>query len=44
MEFDAKTLKPLYKLNIGIPGSSNAIDIAKTLPKGRAFLGLSIKP
>ncbi len=31
MEFDAKTLKPLYKLNIGIPGSSNAIDIAKTL-------------
>lgn len=31
MEFDAKTLKPLYKLNVGIPGSSNAIDIAKTL-------------
>ena len=31
MEFDAKSLKPLYKLNIGIPGSSNAIDIAKTL-------------
>lgn len=31
MEFDAKTLKPMYKLNIGIPGSSNAIDIAKTL-------------
>lgn len=31
MEFDASTLKPLYKLNIGIPGSSNAIDIAKTL-------------
>ena len=31
MEFDSKTLKPLYKLNIGIPGSSNAIDIAKTL-------------
>ena len=31
MEFDAKTLRPLYKINIGIPGSSNAIDIAKTL-------------
>ena len=31
MEFDANTLKPMYKLNIGIPGSSNAIDIAKTL-------------
>ena len=31
MEFDAKTLSPLYRLNIGIPGSSNAIDIAKTL-------------
>lgn len=31
MEFDAKTLKPMYKLNIGIPGSSNAIEIAKTL-------------
>ena len=31
MEFNAKTLRPMYKLNIGIPGSSNAIDIAKTL-------------
>ncbi len=31
MEFDAQTLKPLYKINIGIPGSSNAIEIAKTL-------------
>lgn len=31
MEFDATTLKPMYKLNIGIPGSSNAIDIAKIL-------------
>ena len=31
MEFDSSSLKPLYKLNIGIPGSSNAIEIAKTL-------------
>ena len=31
MEFDAKSLRPIYKLNIGIPGSSNALDIAKTL-------------
>ena len=31
MEFDSKTLKPLYKINIGIPGSSNAIEISKTL-------------
>lgn len=31
MEFDSLTLKPMYKINIGMPGSSNAIDIAKTL-------------
>ena len=31
MEFDAVTLKPKYKINIGIPGSSNAIEIAKVL-------------
>lgn len=31
MEFDPVSLKPLYKLNIGIPGSSNALEIAKTL-------------
>ena len=31
MEFDALTLKPLYRINVGIPGSSNAIEIAKSL-------------
>lgn len=31
MEFDAATLKPVYKINIGIAGSSNAIEIAKAL-------------
>lgn len=31
MEFDSKTLRPMYKINIGIPGSSNAIHIAKVL-------------
>ncbi|MBQ8197654.1 MAG: endonuclease MutS2 [Clostridia bacterium] len=31
MEFDPENLKPLYRLNIGMPGSSNAITIAKTL-------------
>ncbi len=31
MEFDSKSSKPLYRINIGIPGSSNALDIAKSL-------------
>lgn len=31
MEFDAKTFAPVYKLNIGAPGSSNAIEIASRL-------------
>ena len=48
MEFDAVSLKPLYRLNIGIPGSSNAIEIGKTLGLSsdvinRAYLYLSDK-
>lgn len=31
MEFDVEKLTPLYKLNFGIPGSSNALEIAKML-------------
>lgn len=38
MEFNTKTLRPMYKLNIGIPGSSNAIDIAKTLGIDKAII------
>lgn len=42
MEFDAATLKPLYKINIGVPGSSNAIDIAKTLGLGEDIIKVAL--
>ncbi len=31
MDFDSETFAPIYKLNIGIPGTSNAIEIASRL-------------
>lgn len=31
MEFDPNTFAPLYRINIGIPGTSNAIEISKML-------------
>lgn len=31
MEFDPETFAPLYKINMGMPGSSNAIEISRLL-------------
>ncbi len=43
MQFDHETLKPTYKLMLGMPGTSNAINIAKTLGLNETILKFALE-